>query len=101
MHDHHATQHSSRGGHQEYPACRAAPRLPAALHLENFPFLHFNGSLLQGIFPTQGSNPDLLHHKQILPRLVVESVCVCLQYREVWLQEGAVQEAGSDGVAES
>lgn len=37
----------------------------------------------------------------VIPRLVVESVCVCLQYREVWLQEGAVQEAGSDGVAES
>ena len=30
-----------------------------------------------------------------------ESLCVCLQYREVWLQEGAVQEAGSEGVAES
>ena len=48
----------------------------------------------------------------VIPRLVVESVCVCvcvcveslcvcLQYREVWLQEGAVQEAGSEGVAES
>ena len=25
-----------------------------------------NHSLLQGIFPTQGSNPDLLHYRQIL-----------------------------------
>jgi len=26
-------------------------------------------SLLQGIFPTQGSNPDLLHYRQILYQL--------------------------------
>ena len=30
--------------------------------------------LLQGIFPTQGSNPVLLHHRQVL---------YCLSYREV------------------
>ena len=31
--------------------------------------------LLQGIFPTQGSNPGLLHCRQILYRLSYKSVC--------------------------
>ena len=35
-------------------------------------------SLLQGIFPTQGSNPDLLHCRRILHQLSHRCVCVCV-----------------------
>ena len=43
-------------------------------------------SLLQGIFPTQGSNPGLLHHRQILHQLShkecskLERTCSSLNY---------------------
>ena len=38
---------------QECPVCGVAPRLPAALHLENFQSLHFNGCPLYFYFVKQ------------------------------------------------
>ena len=40
-------------------------------------------SLLQGIFPTQGSNPGLLHYRQILYQLSHEGKPVLL-YSRIW-----------------
>ena len=41
-------------------------------------------SLLQGIFPTQGSNPGLLHHRQLLYHLSHQA-CMLSHLSPVWL----------------
>ena len=41
-------------------------------------------SLLQGIFPTQGSNPGLLHCRQILYQLSQEGKPILSLYSRIW-----------------
>ena len=47
--------------------------------------------LLQGIFPTQGSNPGLLHCRPILYQLSHKRSCLWLGLSERWIKDGQGQ----------
>ena len=63
LHSQQAVRAASRQVRSKARGCSALSLKPKQGHLFNFPSSH---SLLQGIFPVQGSNPVLLHCRQSL-----------------------------------
>ena len=66
LHSQQAVRAASRQVRSKARGCSALSLKPKQGHLFNFPNSH---SLLQGIFPIQGSNPGLPHCRQILYQL--------------------------------
>ena len=56
-------------------------------------------TLLQGIFPTQGSNPGLPHHRQILYQLSHKGSPKILEWVAYPFSSGSVQARNRTGVS--